>query len=52
MVKKPDLAKFKFITSISRMGEDRRMIWIPKKYHGEIEEFLGKQIRVVIDDEF
>lgn len=52
MVKKADLAKFKFVTAISKMGDDRRMIWIPKKYHDEIQKFMGKQIRVVIDDEF
>ena len=52
MTKKTPLAKFKFITSIGKMGEGRRMIWIPKKYHEEIAKFEGKQIRVIIDDEF
>lgn len=52
MTKKGALAKFKFITTIAKMGEGRRMIWIPKRYHDEIAKFEGKQIRVVIDDEF
>ena len=52
MTKKTALAKFKFITKISKMGEGRRMIWIPKEYHDEIAKFEGKQIRVIIDDEF
>ena len=51
MVKKSVVAKFKFITTISQMGEDRRIIWIPKKYHDDVAKFEGKQIRVVIDDE-
>jgi hypothetical protein len=51
MVRKSIVAKFKFITAISKMGEDKRIIWIPKKYHDEIAKFEGKQIRVQIDDE-
>lgn len=51
MARKKELAKFKFITNISKMGEGRRMIWIPKKYHDDIAQFEGKQIRVIIDDE-
>jgi hypothetical protein len=51
MAKGSTVAKFKFITSISQMGEAKKIIWIPKKYHPEIEKFEGKQIRVQIDDE-
>jgi hypothetical protein len=51
MVKGSPVAKFKFITSISKMGEEKKIIWIPKKYHSEIAQFEGKQIRVQIDDE-
>lgn len=47
----PDGAKFKFITTISQMGKEKKIIWIPKKYHNDIAQFEGKQIRVVIDDE-
>jgi hypothetical protein len=35
---------------ISKM-KDNRVIWIPKRFHDEIEKFEGKQIRIVIDDE-
>lgn len=45
------MGKFKFITTISKMGEDNKIIWIPKKYHREIEKFIDKQVRVQIDDE-
>lgn len=45
------MAKFKFITTISQMGEEKRIIWIPKKYHSDIAKFEGKQIRIQIDDE-
>lgn len=51
MAKGSVVAKFKFITAISKMGEEKRIIWIPKKYHAEIAKFEGKQIRVQIDDE-
>ena len=47
------MAKFKFITTISQMGKEKRIIWIPKKYHDEIDEKVeGKQVRIIIDDEF
>jgi hypothetical protein len=51
MTKSSTLAKFKFITAISKMGNEKKIIWIPKKYHAEIAKFEGKQIRVQIDDE-
>ena len=51
MVTKGAVAKFKFITTISKMGEDNKIIWIPKKYHSDIEKFIDKQVRVQIDDE-
>jgi hypothetical protein len=31
--------------------KDNRVIWIPKRFHEEIEKFEGKQIRITIDDE-
>jgi hypothetical protein len=47
------LTKFRFIGTVSRMGESKRIIWIPKKYHDEIDEKVeGKQVRIIIDDEF
>ena len=51
MVKSSTVARFKFITTISQMGKEKKIIWIPKKYLPEIEKFEGKQIRVQIDDE-
>ncbi len=45
------MTKFKLITKISSMGKNK-IIWIPKEYHDAISAFEGKQIRVVIDDEF
>jgi hypothetical protein len=44
------LAKFKFIGQISKAA-DNRIIWIPKKFHDKIESLVGKQVRIVIDDE-
>lgn len=45
------LGKFKFVGRISKMAEDDRIIWIPKRFHEQIRDFEGKQIRIVIDDE-
>ena len=45
------VGKFKFVGTISRMGDKNRVIWIPQKYHDDIEQFEGKQVRIVIDDE-
>jgi hypothetical protein len=47
------LPKFKFIGQISKAA-DNRIIWIPKKFHKEIESksLVGKQVRIVIDDEY
>ena len=45
------LAKFKFVGEISKMG-DNKIIWIPKRFHDEVEEKFGKkQIRITIDDD-
>jgi hypothetical protein len=52
MQKKLNMAKFKFIATISKLDKEKRMIWIPKKYLPEVEKFEGKQVRVQIDDEF
>ena len=51
MVKKSVVAKFKFVTTISTMGKDKRIIWIPKMFHDDVAKFEGKQVRVQIDDE-
>jgi hypothetical protein len=47
------LTKFRFIGTVSSMGKEKRIIWIPKKYHKEVDQlFEGKQVRIIIDDEF
>jgi hypothetical protein len=47
------VTKFRFIGTVSQMGDTKRIIWIPKKYHDEVDEkFKGKQVRIIIDDEF
>jgi antitoxin component of MazEF toxin-antitoxin module len=43
--------KVKFISTVTRMGDDR-YIRVPKKKQKEIESMEGKDIRVVVDDEF
>jgi S-adenosylmethionine hydrolase len=40
MVKKSVVTKFKFVTTFSQVGKDKRIIWIPKRYHLEIAKFL------------
>jgi hypothetical protein len=45
------MGKFKFVGSISDHGKDQKVIWIPKRFHDDIEEFRGKQIRIIIDDD-
>lgn len=45
------MTNFKFIAKISSSGENK-IIWIPKEYHKDIQAFEGKQIRIVMDDEW
>lgn len=51
MKKVVDVGKLKFVATISTMGKNNKIIWIPKQFHKAAEEFEGKQIRVMIDDE-
>jgi hypothetical protein len=51
MPKDTDLASTKFIGKISSMG-DKLIIVIPKDFHKSVEKMKGKQVRVVVDDEF
>lgn len=44
------LAKVKFVTKITKMG-DKRIIIVPKDFHIAVKKFGRKQVRVVIDDE-
>ena len=50
-MKKTNVAKLKFFATISKMGKDNKIIWIPKQFHKQLEEFEGKQVKVIIDDE-
>ena len=45
------MGRVRFVSRVSNMG-DRKIILIPKEYHGVIEKLQGKQVRVVVDDEF
>jgi hypothetical protein len=51
MSKHQTTTKFKFVSTVSQMGEDNNVIYIPRRYKDKIKEFKGKQIRVQIDDE-
>lgn len=51
MPKESQLASVKFVGKISSMG-DKLIVVIPKEYHGEVKKLKGKQVRVVIDDEW
>ena len=51
MNKQQPTAKFKFISTVSQMGEGNNVIYIPRKFKDKIQQFKGKQIRVQIDDE-
>ena len=48
--KKGVMAKVKFISTISKMG-NYRVIRIPSKIQKELESMEGKDIRVIVDDE-
>jgi antitoxin component of MazEF toxin-antitoxin module len=48
--KKGAMAKIKFISTISKMG-NYRVIRIPSKIQKKVESMEGKDIRVLIDDE-
>jgi len=45
------MGRVRFVTVISKMGE-KKIIVIPKDFHADLNKLKGKQVRVVIDDEF
>jgi antitoxin component of MazEF toxin-antitoxin module len=51
MSNKKTMAKVKFISTISKMGDDR-VIRIPRKVLKAMSVMEGKDIRVICDDEF
>jgi hypothetical protein len=45
------MTRIKFIAKITKMGEDKRIINIPKHFFNEIQKFGNKQLKVTLDDE-
>jgi hypothetical protein len=43
------VAKSKFVTTISQMDKDKRIMWIPRRYQSKIAEFPDKQVRILRD---
>lgn len=43
--------QIKYVAKISSQGENY-VLWIPKEFHKQVEKLKGKQVRVVIDDEW
>lgn len=48
---KDTMTSAKFVGKISSMG-DKLIIVIPKDFHKDVEKMKGKQVRVVVDNEF
>ena len=47
---KETVTRVRFVSTISKMG-DKRIIIIPKTYHGELDKLIPKQVKITIDDE-
>ena len=41
----------KFTSTISKQGDEVRVVVIPKRLHGKINKHLGKQVVITIDEE-
>jgi hypothetical protein len=39
------LTKFRFVGQISKNSDENRLIWIPKRFHDDIEKLEVKQVR-------
>jgi hypothetical protein len=50
-IQKEPMTKLKFISKVGTMGETKMHVLIPKPYHELAKKMLGKQIRIVMDDE-
>jgi hypothetical protein len=44
--------KVVFIAKLSTLAEDKFHLIIPKQYNPKIKNLKGKQVRVVVDDEW
>jgi len=45
------MVKLKFVSKVGSMGKTKMHVLIPKHYHETAKKMLGKQVRIVIDDE-
>lgn len=45
------MAQLKFVTNISSSDGDRNTIIIPKMLKKQSDKLLGKQVKVILDDE-
>lgn len=45
------MTHFKFVGRISSQGKNL-IIWIPKEFHNDVKRLKGKQIKIIIDDDF
>jgi hypothetical protein len=43
--------KVKFVARLGTMGDDKMHVLVPKMHHDILKPLLGKQVRIVIDDE-
>ena len=41
----------KFVAKISKMGDRKLVINIPKDFFNKVDKLIGKQLKVTIDDE-
>lgn len=45
------MATVKFVAKISKMGDRKLVINIPKDFFNKVDKLIGKQLKVTIDDE-
>ena len=44
------LRSLKFVSKVSSMGENRRIIEIPKEEHKEADKLRGKNVKVTVEE--
>jgi hypothetical protein len=52
MSKKLLMTQLKFIGKISKSGTDRNVVIIPKQFKKETDKIRGKDVLIIIEDEF
>jgi|GEM_PF-2395045 len=45
------MTHFKFVGRISSQGKNL-IIWIPKEFHKDVKTLKGKQIKIILEDDF